>query len=259
MKGRKKQIKKIRGKTDYGIYRLSWKQWIRYIAQAVALCGGVNYLFYKSPAAFLFMLPLPFWYVRQKKKQQMMLRKRRLHYQFKDALSAMQVGISAGYSLENAVREAQKDLERIHGKNSEMALEFAYMGNQLAHSVPLEELLYDLGIRSTVEDILNFTDILVQSKKMGGNMRMILQNCITAIEDRIDVKKEIDALLSARKMEQKIMSVIPLGIILYMQITSPGFLDALYGNTLGVCVMSICLALYLFAYQWGVRLTDIEV
>lgn len=251
--------KESREKIDYGVYELSWQQWIRYFAEAVVLCIGINYLFYKSPPAFLFMLPIPVWYIRQRKRQQMMLRKNRLHYQFKDALSAMQVGISAGYSLDNAIREARKDLERIHGKNAEMTLEFAAMEKQIQHSIPLEELLYDLGIRSRVDDILNFSDILVQSRKMGGNMRMVLQNCITSIEDRIDVKKEIDAMLASRKMEQKIMSAIPLGIILYMQFTSPGFLDVLYGNMAGICIMTTCLILYFLAYQWGVRLTDIEV
>ena len=96
----------------------------------------------------------------------------------------------------------------------------------------MEELLYDLGIRSRVEDILNFTDVLIQAKKMGGNMRGILNRCISSIEERIEVKKEIDAILASRKMEQKIMSFIPLGIILYMQITSPEFLSVLYGLSL---------------------------
>ena len=171
----------------------------------------------------------------------------------------MQIGISAGYSLDNAVRETRKDLERIYGKTAEMTMEFSYMEIQLKHSIPLEELLYDFGMRSRVEDILNFSDILVQSKKMGGNMKEILQKCIASMEERIQVKKEIDTILASRKMEQKIMSIIPLGIILYMRITSPGFLDVLYDTTAGICVMTFCLALYLFAFVWGVRLTDIEV
>lgn len=46
--------------------------------------------------------------------------KRRLQNQFKDALNAIQVGIASGYSLENTVREARKDLERIYSKEAEM-------------------------------------------------------------------------------------------------------------------------------------------
>ena len=90
----------------------------------------------------------------------------------------MQVGISAGYSLDNTIREAREDLERLYGAKAEMVREFAYIERQLGHSISLEELLYDLGIRSRVEDILNFTDVLIQAKKMGGNMRGILNRCI---------------------------------------------------------------------------------
>lgn len=246
-------------KIDYDVYHLSIQQWGLYLMEAVCACMGINYLFYKSTAVFFFMLPLPFWYIHQRKKQQIRLRKKRLNYQFKDALNAMQVGISAGYSLDNTIREARKDLERLYGEKAEMAREFAYIERQLGHSIPLEELLYDLGIRSRVEDILNFTDVLIQAKKMGGNMRGILNRCISSIEERIQVKKEIDAVLASRKMEQKIMSCIPLGIILYMQITSPEFLSVLYGNPVGICVMTACLLLYTAAFQWGVRLTQIDV
>lgn len=246
-------------KIDYNVYQLSWKQWLQYTAEAVVLCCTINYLFYQSPAVFLFILPIAAWYIRQRKRQQIQLRKKRIHYQFKEALNALQIGISAGYSLDNAVRETRKDLERIYGKTAEMTMEFSYMEIQLKHSIPLEELLYDLGMRSRVEDILNFSDILVQSKKMGGNMKEILQKCIASMEERIQVKKEIDTMLASRKMEQGIMSIIPLGIILYMRITSPGFLDVLYDTTAGICIMTFCLALYLFAFFWGVRLTDIEV
>ena len=153
-------------KIDYNVYQLSWKQWLQYTAEAVVLCCTINYLFYQSPAVFLFILPIAAWYIRQRKRQQIQLRKKRIHYQFKEALNALQIGISAGYSLDNAVRETRKDLERIYGKTAEMTMEFSYMEIQLKHSIPLEELLYDLGMRSRVEDILNFSDILVQSKKM---------------------------------------------------------------------------------------------
>lgn len=257
MKGTKKS--RIHEKTDYGVYHLSGRQFFQYLAESLLLCATVNYLFYKSVAVCLFMIPIPLWYIRRRKKSRIAERKRRLHYQFKDALSAMQVGISSGYSMENAVRETRKDLEKIHGKEAEMTREFAYMETQMRHSVTIEALLYDLGYRSQVEDIMNFSDILVQSKKMGGNMKEVLQNCITSMEERIDVKKEIDAVLASRKMEQRIMSVIPLGIILYLQVTSPEFMQILYNNPVGIGVMTICLVIYAAAYQWGVRLVDIEV
>lgn len=251
--------KEVHEKTDYSVCRLSWKQFVQYTAEAILLCAVVNYLFYRSMVVYIFMLPIPIWYVKKRKMNQIAERKQRLHYQFRDALSSLQVGISSGYSVENAVREVRKDLERIYGRKAEMTQEFLYMEKQMEHGMNLEILLYDLGNRSQVEDIVNFSDIIVQSKRMGGNMKEVLQNCISSMEDRIDVRKEIDAVLASRKMEQKIMSIIPLGIILYLQLSSPEFLDVLYQTPAGVMVMTICLVIYVTAYQWGERLVDIEV
>ena len=55
------------------------------------------------------------------------------------------------------------------------------------------------------------------------------------------------------------MSLMPAGIILYMRITSPGFLDVLYHNTAGIVLMTLCLIVYAGAFFWGRRMAGIEV
>ena len=75
----------------------------------------------------------------------------------------------------------------------------------------------------------------------------------------LDVKKEIEATLAAKKSEQMIMSLMPAGIILYLQLASPGFLDILYGNPFGICAMTVCLTVYGAAYWMGKRIVEIEV
>ena len=55
------------------------------------------------------------------------------------------------------------------------------------------------------------------------------------------------------------MSMMPAGIILYLQITSPGFLSVLYGNPFGICAMTVCVAIYGAAYWMGRKIVDIEV
>ena len=65
--------------------------------------------------------------------------------------------------------------------------------------------------------------------------------------------------LAAKKSEQMIMSLMPAGIIMYLQLTSPGFLSVLYGNPFGIAAMSICLVIYAAAYWLGRRIVDIEV
>ena len=64
---------------------------------------------------------------------------------------------------------------------------------------------------------------------------------------------------SKKKSEQMVMSVMPAGIICYLKLTSPGFLDVLYGNPFGICAMTVCMVIYGLSYWLGVKIVDIEV
>ena len=244
---------------DYEIYHYSAKEIVRYVAECAALCCVVDYLFYKTPWVLVAMLPFSVFYLKWKKKQLIRERKRRLNYQFRDALNSMSVAIQAGYSVENAVSACVRDLERLYGRGADIVEEFRYIESQQQVSVPLEELFMDLGERSQVEDIENFASVFYTAKRTGGDMNRVIQKVARMLVDKIDVKKEIEATLAAKKSEQMIMSFMPAGIIVYLQMTSPGFLSVLYGNPFGIAAMSICLAVYGTSYWLGRKIVDIEV
>lgn len=89
------------------------------------------------------------------------------------------------------------------------------------------------------------TDILMRTSKVIGK--------------KMEIDKEIQVLISAKQMEQRIMNIVPFVIILYISITSPGFFDVLYHNLMGVTVMTICLAVYFAAYELSSKIVDIRV
>lgn len=60
-------------------------------------------------------------------------------------------------------------------------------------------------------------------------------------------------------VEQLVMSMVPGVMILYMQVTSRGFLDVLYHNLPGVLVMTGCLGVYLFSFRMGRKIVRIQV
>ena len=249
----------IRQKVDYGKYRYSQKEILKYIGESAALCGAVDYLFYQTPWLLLLVVPVSVFFLKWKKKQMIRERKRRLNYQFRDALNSMSVAVQAGYSVENAVSACVRDLEQLYPKNEDIVAEFRYIETQQRVSVPVEELFLDLGQRCKVEDIENFASVLYTAKRSGGDLGNVIQKVARMLGDKIDVKKEIEATLAAKKSEQMIMSLMPAGIILYLQLASPGFLDILYGNPFGICAMTVCLTVYGAAYWMGKRIVEIEV
>ena len=76
---------------------------------------------------------------------------------------------------------------------------------------------------------------------------------------KIEVKREIDTMLAAKKYEFQIMSMVPYGIIAYMSLSFSDFMEELYGNVTGIGVMTLCLGIYVGAYYLGVRLLRIDV
>lgn len=246
-------------KQDYSVYRFGRKEMIMYLLQSCGLCIMIDYLFYQNLWLLFLMIPAAVIYLRIMKKVRIRERKKQLNYQFKDALNAMSVAVQAGYSAENAVTACTRDLERLYQKGSDILEEFHYIESQRKLSVPVEELFLDLGVRSQVEDIENFAAVFYTAKRTGGDMDQVIQKVARMLGDKIDVKKEIEATLAAKKSEQLVMSLMPAGIILYLQLTSPGFLSVLYGNLFGVCAMTICLGIYGTAYFLGMKIVDIDV
>ena len=246
-------------KQDYEKYHFTGQELVLYLTQSILLCFLVDYLFYQSIWVLPFFLPVPCFYLKWKKRQKIRERKRKLNYQFKDALNALSVAVQAGYSVENAVSACTRDLERLYSREDDILREFHYIETQQRVSVPVEELFLDLGNRCRIEDVENFAAVFYTAKRAGGDMEGILQKVARMLGDKIDVKREIETTLAAKKTEQLIMSLMPAGIILYLQLTSPGFLSVLYGNPFGICAMTVCLGIYAGAYWLGRKIVDIEV
>ena len=106
---------------------------------------------------------------------------------------------------------------------------------------------------------MQFADVFLTAKRSGGNMTEILAETADMIEQKMAVDREIDVLLSSRKLEQKIMNVVPFFIIFYISLTSKGFFDVLYHNPVGILIMTICMAVYLAAFLLSEKIVEIEV
>ncbi len=90
-------------------------------------------------------------------------------------------------------------------------------------------------------------------------MSGIIRSAAGHIEGKIEVEKEIEAAIAGKVFEQRIMSVMPFVIILYMQLSFPELIAPLYGSIIGTLTMTLCLILYCAAFWLGNRIVDIEV
>ena len=150
-------------------------------------------------------------------------------------------------------------MEILYGKNGIIVKELRVLSGRLASNETLESILSDFSNRSAIEDINDFTEIFITAKRSGGDLNAIIRKASAHISEKIEVKREIDTLMSAKKMEQKIMNAVPFLIILYISYSSPGFLNVLYGNVTGITVMTVCFAVYGVAFLIAQKMVSIEV
>ena len=241
------------------MYRLCRKEKIRYTSVYLMLDAAVSYLFFESCIAFVLLLPGLVWFLREQQKTLQKMRMERIKRQFLDGIQMMSASLQAGYSAENAVREAIRELVKVYEPNDIIVREFRLISAQLAMSRSLEELFLDFGRRSAAEDIISFAEVLVTAKRSGGDLLAVIRNTVSCIRQKQETLQEIETSLSGKIMEQNVMSMIPILILAYIKLSSPEFLKIMYGNITEISVMAICFFIYVVAYFWGRKIVRIEV
>ena len=244
---------------NYKEYQYSKREWILYIAEGILMVIILGYFFYRSWIWTCFLSPLIVIFLNRNRKELGKKQREVLSLQFKDMLRSVNSSLQAGYSLENAFVESYNDMRQYHGTNSIIVKELERIQSGLRNNYSIEDLIQELGIRSGVEDILDFAEIMLVGKKSGGNINEIIDSCVSVMEEKIEMKQEIQLLISAKKLEVKIMAVIPFFIILYIDITSKGYFDSLYRTLGGNLLMTVCLGIYLTAVFLSLKITNIDV
>lgn len=179
--------------------------------------------------------------------------------QFADALNSIAFAVEVGYSMENAVAEAAKEMEKMYGKDASITTQLIKIQNKIAVNVSVEQAFLEMAEEVDNEDIKYFSHIFSLTKRSGGNLVSVLNNTARRINKKIEVKSEIMTIISGKKMEQNIMSAIPYVIIAYLRFSAPEFIVPLYGNLLGILIMTLCLAVCAGADFLADKILDIQV
>ena len=195
----------------------------------------------------------------QRKKEEKRQRNWALNLAFKDALICMENSLAVGYSAENSVREAVKNLEQLYGKEHDICLEFRRMVKQMELGTGMEEVFLEFGNRSDVADIKQLADIFSIVKRTGGNLSQVLRQTGGVLQEKIELKRELHTTISAKEMEFKVMCGVPYGILLYLKLCAPAMSHALYHTTFGIVFMWGVLAAYFGMKLLGEHIIRAEI
>ena len=217
------------------------------------------WLYYRTMWAVFVLLPIGTWHYREFRREIKEKKEAEFQMQFREAIQTLASSLNAGYSVENAFYETQKELTLVYPPEARISKELLLIVRKLKMHVPIEQILEEFADRTQTEDVRSFSEVFSTAKRSGGDMIAIIRDTTGQISDKLDVKREIDTILAAKRYEFRIMSAVPYLIIGYMSVSFPEFMECLYGNIVGIGVMTGCLAVYISAYFLGIKLIKIEV
>lgn len=216
-------------------------------------------LFYNSPWGMLSFPAAYFLTGKYLKGRKESKRRKRMDMEFKDYMHAVSAALAAGNSVERSFLRGLEDMRRLHGEKSALAEGLCRMEGRLALKEPIERILTDFADESGSEDIESFVEIFCYAKRGGGDFIRIMETSVRRIGDKMEVLEEIRSVMAEKALEQKVMCAAPLGILLFFRLSSPEFIGRLYGNLLGVLIMTAALLLYGAAFVLGMKIVEVEV
>ena len=215
---------------DYSRYSMSTKDWGIVFIKSMAATVIIAYLFYDSPIE-----------------------------EFMNVLKVLSSNMLAGYSVENAWQEAEKEMELMYGNDSLMLSEIQEMNRQIKMNQTFEAVLSEFAHRSGLEDIVNFSDIFSFAKRSGGRFVDIIESTTYRMWTKYDTNRQIEVAVSAKRLEQKTMNYIPIFLLAFLKLSSRDYMSALYGNLIGVIFMSTCLLAYAGAIKLAKKFLQVGI
>ena len=235
--------------------KCSRKIWI--ITIGISTCVAV--LFYRSMYGFL-LTPVIYSLVKKQViEKETEKEKQKLLEQFLHGIHVLDTSLQAGLSMENAWIEVQKEIGLLYGKAESFYKYVKEINHLVSLNKPVEQCVLAFAEKSEIEDIVHFANVFAYGKRSGGNWKQIIGNVVQKLSEKEDAKQQIMLMVAEKKLEQQVMSVIPLGILAFLQISSWDYLSVMYHNPVGIFCMTVILAAYGFSMFLAERIIQIKV
>ena len=219
----------------------------------------LDYFFYRSLIAIFPLSYIGYKYFRLEELLLKEKKKEELKEQFKEMLLLVSKAQQAGYSVDNAFLACLPEMQELYGKESGICKILHMIRFAKENRKPLPEMWHKIGNITQIAEIREFAGVYGISQEKSGNMSGAMERTAEILADKMETEKEIAVLLSAKRLEQRIMNLMPFFIMFYMMVTSPGYFNGLYHTVGGVLIMSVCLGIYLAAYRASLKIVDIRL
>lgn len=246
--------------VDYRIYVLTRRDIVVLAAVLTAAFAALGLLFYDTVLTAVLAIPALFPAKRIYAGYLAEKRRKKLRDEFRDALYSYSASFAAGRNVPEAGYEAVRTLESLYGDESVLAGELRAISEGITRAARGEtEGWMDLAARSGVEDIRDFASVFAACRASGGNSVRAVDRAARMIGEKIAIENEIRSITAQKKSEGRIIGAMPVIMLLFLRIVSPGYLAPLYGTAAGRVIMTAALAALVWSLWMSEKLCRIAV
>jgi tight adherence protein B len=159
----------------------------------------------------------------------LVLRKRRLKKfaaQLPDALDTIVRSLRAGHPVPVAISLVGREMPDPIGS------EFGILSDEITYGSDLETAMRNLYLRIGSDDLPLFITAVSIQASTGGNLGEILENLSGVIRQRFKMRRKVRALAAEGRASALILSALPIGLFIVVQVTSPDFYASVWHENL---------------------------
>lgn len=181
--------------------------------------------------------------------------------QFRDWLYSINNSIKAGMSLEEAIRYSEKDIKSLHGKYKKATIVRCIQDTitYLNYGQPVSEALEAFKQIKYNQDVDAFIIAVKTIRIRGGNMAETISMISDMISEKVMLSREIDLMLYGKKLEGRIMVLIPLILVALIFFISPEYMEKMFNTPIGTIIYSVSFCMIAVGYLVSRKIAKIDV
>jgi tight adherence protein B len=156
-----------------------------------------------------------------------------LETQLPDALDFLSRSMRAGHAFAISLEMVGEEIADPLGQ------EFRGLFNELNLGASLERAFANFAKRVPIADTRFFSSAVMLQRQTGGNLSEILNRLSHIIRERFRLKGQVKAASAHGRLTATVLTLLPIGTLAGLVITSPGYLDPLLTNPTGRKIIAV--------------------
>jgi tight adherence protein B len=198
--------------------------------------------------AAVVMFFVPFMWVSHKKNQRL----KKFEEQFPEAIDLIARALRAGHAFTTGLAMAAEEIPAPVGQ------EFKLLYDRQNFGMPLPEAMRAFAARIPLIDARFFVTAVLTQRETGGNLGEVLDNLSSVIRERFKVKRQVRVLTAHGRITGWILAGLPPALAAAMFVMSPGHMQILTNDALGVQMIIAGLSLQVIGTLIIRKLVDIR-